>query len=199
MRELKFICETWLPAPDYEESYEVSNFGCVRSIDRISGARRGVVRGQIVTPILDRKGYPKIRLFRGSRRTAKSVHRLVARAFIPNPDNLPQINHIDGNKLNNCVENLEWINNSGNQLHAYSNNLKSSKGIFNGRAKISDEQVTAFKLLYNIGRTTEEAASTIGINIHAARQIVSGRTWKSNTTPLNKRDKRCKPTNYIYE
>ena len=55
----------------------------------------------------------------GKLRIHTSIHRLIALAFIPNPENLPQINHIDGNKLNNAIENLEWIDNSGNQLHAY--------------------------------------------------------------------------------
>lgn len=194
-RELKFICETWLPAPDYEESYEVSNFGNVRSIDRVSGARRGLIKGQLLKSHIDLRGYLKVRLYKDSKYTPKSVHRLVARAFISNPDSLSQINHIDGDKLNNYADNLEWTDNSGNQLHAYRNNLQPSRqGIGNGRVKLTDSKVTEFKLLYNSGKSTREAAVLLGINLYIARQIVSNRIWKSNKTAVVRRDERCKPT-----
>ena len=66
-----------------------------------------------------RKEYLRVALYRDRKRHFKSLHRLVAEAFIPNPNDLPQINHIDGNKQNNNVNNLEWCDNSYNQLHAW--------------------------------------------------------------------------------
>lgn len=71
-----------------------------------------------------RKKYLRVALYNSDGSHWKSVHRLVGEAFISNPYNLPQINHKDGNKQNNCVENLEWCDNSYNQLHAWKNNLQ---------------------------------------------------------------------------
>ena len=68
-------------------------------------------------------GYHKVDLYSNGKRTSVRVHRLVAEAFIPNPNKLPQINHIDGNKENNNVKNLEWVNNSQNMIHAYRTGL----------------------------------------------------------------------------
>ena len=68
-------------------------------------------------------GYYKVDLYSNGKRTSVRVHRLVAEAFIPNPNELPQINHIDGNKENNNVKNLEWVNNSQNMIHAYRTGL----------------------------------------------------------------------------
>ena len=68
-------------------------------------------------------GYYKVDLYSNGKRTSVRVHRLVAEAFIPNPNELPQINHIDGNKENNNINNLEWVNNSQNMIHAYRTGL----------------------------------------------------------------------------
>ena len=68
-------------------------------------------------------GYHKVDLYSNGKRTSVRVHRLVAEAFIPNPNELPQINHIDGNKENNNINNLEWVNNSQNMIHAYRTGL----------------------------------------------------------------------------
>lgn len=109
--------ELWLQIKNYEGLYEVSNTGYVRSIRK----------NRLIECCLSTKGYRRVCLCKGDARNFKSVHRLVAEAFIPNPDNLPQVNHKDGNKFNNNVENLEWCNNSQNQKHAYDNGLKKKK------------------------------------------------------------------------
>lgn len=195
MKELKFICEMWRPCPGYETSYEVSSLGSVRSIDRIAGKRRGVVKSKILKPYINRRGYLEVRLFAQSSSLPRVVHRLVAKAFIDNPNSLPQVNHIDGNKFNNVSDNLEWMNNSENQKHAYKLGLQPSRaGEKNSKAKITDKDVTLLKQLYNSGKNIVEVSKTMNISLDSTRQIIYGRTWKSNTTTVIKRDDRFKPT-----
>ena len=93
--------EIWKDIKDYEGLYQVSNFGSVKSFN---GRWNNV---QILKPSLQKNGYLTVSLRRkGTLKTSK-ILRLVAEAFLPNPDNLPEVNRIDDNKLNNCVENLE--------------------------------------------------------------------------------------------
>lgn len=105
------MTEEWREIPGYEGCYEVSNFGRVRSLDKTVGAKNGSVarkHGKVRKLSVIRKGYLCVRLCDGNKPRNYQVHRLVADAFIPNPDNLPCINHKDNNPQNNYVENLEW-------------------------------------------------------------------------------------------
>lgn len=108
--------EIWQDIKEYEGLYQVSNLGRIK---RLSKPRRNynintksygiaILPDKIVKPQLNQYGYYRIGLTKNSKRTHHSVHRLVAEAFILNPDNLPCINHKDENKQNNCVDNLEW-------------------------------------------------------------------------------------------
>ena len=107
--------EIWKTIPNTFNLLEVSNYGRVRSLMR---GKPYVLKTQI-----NRKGYHKIRVTIKRMRKSYSVHRLVAQAFLDNPENLPQVNHKDGNKNNNNVENLEWISNKDNAHHAIENGL----------------------------------------------------------------------------
>lgn len=104
--------EIWKDVKNYEGLYQVSNLGNVKVLDRIVNSaiknntkvkRKGRMLKQYI-----KQGYPQVTLTLNNKRKYCNVHRLVAEAFIPNPNNLPQINHIDENKLNNNVDNLEW-------------------------------------------------------------------------------------------
>ena len=97
--------EIWKKIEDFE-NYEVSTWGSVRG-------KRGIIK-----PYENSKGYLKVGLFKNGKHHKKRVNRLVAQAFIPNPYNLPQVNHKDGNKLNNSYTNLEWVTDEINKLHA---------------------------------------------------------------------------------
>lgn len=109
--------EEWRDIKGYDGKYQVSNHGRVRSLEYHN--TKGIKRIGILKPALDKKGYKRCALSKNNILRTFKVHRLVAETYIPNPFNYPQVNHIDGNKQNNNVDNLEWCNNSHNQLHAY--------------------------------------------------------------------------------
>jgi hypothetical protein len=100
--------EIWKEIEGYEGLYQVSNEGRIRSKRRIK------IQG-------DYNGYKKVRLSKKSRQLTKQVHRLVAKAFIPNPNNKPMVNHKDLNRSNNNVNNLEWVTHQENVNHAVEN------------------------------------------------------------------------------
>lgn len=104
------VNEIWKPINGFEGLYEVSNTGLVRSMDRVIVTKRGVkkpLKGKILKPNMN-DGYAYICLSKDGKELKYKAHRLVAEAFIPNPDNLPYINHKNECKSDNRVENLEW-------------------------------------------------------------------------------------------
>lgn len=119
---------TWQPIKGYEGYYEISNYGDVRSVTRV--VSRGGPTGDLVKPGKFRrahvtpKGYLRLALVRDGSQRNHLVHRLVADAFIPNPDNKPEVNHRNGDKRDNRASNLEWATTSENQVHAYNTGLK---------------------------------------------------------------------------
>jgi len=115
------IEEIWKDIAGYEGYYQVSNLGNVRSLDRKidHGLYYSTVKGKSMPIRLNKKGYPKVALTKGTVFKQPFIHRLVCIAFVPNPENKPQVNHIDGNKLNNHVSNLEWVTNLENTRHSY--------------------------------------------------------------------------------
>jgi len=195
MKDLKFICEEWRNIPDFD-GYQASSLGKIRGIDRLKQGRSGLrlTRGQEMKQMLNKKGYPEVRLRKNGTHT-RLVHKLVSSAFLIKPEGYTQINHINGIKTDNSVVNLEWVTNSENQLHAYKLGLQPSRaGEGNSRATLTDEKVTILKELYNSGKTTKEVSELIGVSLSIIRQIIYGKSWRSNTTPILKRDDRYKPT-----
>ena len=124
--------ETWIDAKNFEGYYEVSNTGKVRRKQcetiykdgRVAHFSQTILKG---TP--NRKGYLRVYLSVKSKKYTKSLHRIVAESFIDNPLNKNTVNHVDCNKLNNHVSNLEWATNAENMRHAFAN------GIYNERDK----------------------------------------------------------------
>ena len=113
--------EIWKPIPEYEGIYEVSNLGNVRSVDRyldckIKNVNKHLWKGRIISQQKRKDGRLTVALYSHSKRKRMLVHRVVADAFIPNPNNYPCINHKDENPANNKVENLEWC------TYKYNNN-----------------------------------------------------------------------------
>jgi hypothetical protein len=111
--------EEWRDIEGWEGLYQVSNMGRVKSFCK--GKER------LLSQIINRNGYCAVHLKQGGRLYYATIHRLVAKSFIQNPDKKEEVNHIDGIKTNNRVENLEWVNRSENLIHAYKINLRKHK------------------------------------------------------------------------
>ena len=94
-----------------------------------------VKRKKLIKLQLDKDGYLVVQLWKNSKAKKFKMHRLVAMAFIPNPENKPQVNHINGIKYDNSIENLEWVTQSENMLHAYKTNLRNNKNNKNVKIK----------------------------------------------------------------
>lgn len=112
------MTEIWRKIEDTHGMMEVSSLGRIRSLLRTD---KTILKFQH-----DAKGYQRVRVTVQREKMTFKVHREVAKAFIPNPDNKPQVNHIDGNKDNNAVDNLEWVTNQENARHAFSSGLFDS-------------------------------------------------------------------------
>lgn len=157
------------PIKNFENLYEITDDGCVVSI-RTGRVSRGYKSS---------KGYL---LFDFRRRKGKCVpvHRLVAEAFIPNPQNKPQVNHIDGDKTNNKVENLEWVTNGENQIHAFKNNLQ--KGNFeHPNSKLTLEQVLYIKNNCIAGSKIygmQTLAKKFNVCSTTIKQIIQGKSYR---------------------
>jgi hypothetical protein len=135
--------EQWKAVVGYEGLYEASNLGNIRSIDRVAISNNGrtrALKGKVLVQVTTPDGYKRTQLNKDGKGKMYFSHRIVAEAFIENNDNLPQVNHIDGDKSNNIVTNLEWISRSDNQHHAYGTGLQQV-GEKHARAKLTTEQV----------------------------------------------------------
>ncbi|WP_202818652.1 NUMOD4 motif-containing HNH endonuclease [Clostridium botulinum] len=105
--------ELWKDIKGYEGLYQVSNLGRVKSLMTTQSRRSGILKSY------NHSGYRRINLYKNGKGKKYYIHRLVAEVFIQNVNNYPEINHIDGNKSNNVIDNLEWCTSSQNQIHAF--------------------------------------------------------------------------------
>ena len=119
-------------------------------------------------------GYHRVTLVNNGIKYTCLVHRLVAIAFIPNLDNKPQVNHIDGNKGNNCIDNLEWVNQSENNIHSYSHGLKKPSY---GNAKLSKDTVIKVCEMIENGDKNEDIINKLNISKSLFNGIKYGLTW----------------------
>ena len=116
----------WKDVIGFEDVYEISDSGIVRSKDRMCVDKLGRKRfrkGKILNPDIAPNGYYRVTLAKNGKKVQKYLHRMLAEQFILNPENLPQVNHKDGNKLNCSLDNLEWVSVKENVIHAYRHGL----------------------------------------------------------------------------
>ena len=162
------MIEEWKDVKGYEGLYQVSNCGNVKRLERTdTRCRQGfrIFKERPLKPFLSH-GYWKVVLTRDSISHQKFVHRLVAEAFVPNKDDHKnQVNHIDGNKTNNFVSNLEWCTNQENMIHAFKNGLVPKRGKrINGCPRLTEEEK---QMILNHEMCDRELAKLLGRTIKA--------------------------------
>lgn len=127
--------------------------------------------GHTLAPQPNGKGYLRVSIGK----KLMFIHRLVAEKYIPNPENKPQVNHKDGNKLNNCVDNLEWVTNQENRNHAVDNDLQVT-GEKCSWAKLTEENIKEIRA--NPGYENEYWARKFKVSRSTISDVVNYRTWK---------------------
>jgi hypothetical protein len=155
--------EIWKKIEGFE-NYSVSNEGRVKN-DKI-----------FLKLSYNKRGYSQVVLWNKNKNKIQTIHRLVAQAFIPNPDNKPEVNHIDYNKTNNHVSNLEWATKKENEDHALQNGLKV-KGEQNGGSKLTEIEVIEVRKLFKEGWLKKDLAQKFGITRNSISNIIKRKFW----------------------
>lgn len=170
---------------EFEKGYEVSNLGNVRSIDRIVETSKQPLRlkGKMLKPAIDKKGYKRVAVMVNGKLTTLKVHRIVAKAFIENFDNKPQVNHIDCVKTNNKVDNLEWVNNSENIQHAFNKGIMKAKRLHESpRCKQSLDNIKEIARLKSEGVSNKLIAEKFNCSTSSIKRLNKGYVIHINQT-----------------
>lgn len=188
--------EMWKDIKGFEGMYQISNKGRVRSLDRAVKQRNDSIqikKGKVLVQTKNHKGYYLVGLNKNNKKYMKSVHRLVALAFIQNPEKKPQVNHIDGNKKNNDSSNLEWVTASENITHAiktglFTHCLKNAKRASNKAKRVNQKRVSqygvdgtyiaTFKSLVEAERVTSVSRRRISEVLRGRQKTAGNYIWK---------------------
>ncbi len=188
---MEIVAEEWRAVAE-NTYYEVSNTGKVKSLARTVMRKNGTpyrTKDRIMALARLPKGYRFVSLYDESGDRQHYVHRLVARAFIgPCPDG-HEVNHIDGDKSNNCVENLEYVTRAGNMAHAKAMGKAGLCGEKNYACKCSEEQIRRGYDLVKSGALYREAAASVGVKQDTLEAACRGTNWKSlGLEPISRRE-----------
>lgn len=175
----------WRAIQGYEGYYEISDTGLVRSLDRVvpdaklgSKKLKGKIMKQTESVGKTREsGYYVVNLRKNHTTNVCQVHRLVAETFIENPLGLPTVNHIDGNKHNNNVVNLEWASYSWNNIHALKNGLRDPRGTYIRQMNLDGSFVSDFKSVCEANRITGIGRAMISHCVNGRSKTAGGFLW----------------------
>lgn len=165
--------EVWKPVKGFEGLYDISDQGCVRN-----------TRNRYLLKLQNSgNGYFKVQLCKKGKVYRVWVHRLVAEAFVPNPQQFPVVDHIDCNKRNNLASNLEWVTQKENSRRAYSKGLVPNFQRFYGEQHpnhvLNEKQVSEIKAAYQTGLISQrQLARMYGVSQTTIKMIVNNQTWK---------------------
>lgn len=163
----------WRFITGYDGRYQISIHGQVWS----------ATKRDFMKPMVTDKGYLTVELRKGGHRSKARIHRLVAEAFIPNPDNLPEVNHKDGDKTNNHVSNLEWCTHSDNLKHAYQTGLeKVVSGEKHHWSKLTQDQAEYIRKVYKKRDPVfggKPLAQKYGVSIWTIMNVIGGVGYRS--------------------
>lgn len=151
----------------YEGRYKITSEG------RVFSLTHNVFRSTHLN-----KGYPCITLNKEGKKKNVKVHRLVAEAFLNNKQRKEQVNHIDGDKENNSISNLEWCTASENQKHAYRTGLNSNRGATHYKTKLTEWDVRFIRVWLELGAPLKDIADSFRITHQAVHHIKHGRSWR---------------------
>lgn len=163
--------EVWKDVVGYEGKYMVSNKGLIMSLPKATRKT-----SKILVPQVLKSGYLAVDLCCGDNIKRHLIHRLVCLSFMPELEK-EQVNHLDGNKSNNCLSNLEWCSRSENQKHAFSIGLKSAKGEKNSQSKLNKDNVFTIMSLVKYGYKKITIAKGFSISPSTISDIIIGRSW----------------------
>lgn len=172
--------EIWKDIQGFEGVYQVSNKGNVRSLERVVMRRNQKpmrIKERILKTCSNSHGYETAVFQNGPRTKPIAMHRLVAIAFLPLVDGKEYVNHIDGNKQNNHISNLEWVTRSENMKHAFAIGLLSHVGEKHNQSKLSESQVLEIRKMRG-EKTAAEICKTHDVKRSAIYHIWNRRAWK---------------------
>jgi len=168
--------EIWKPVLGFEGLYEVSNLGRVKSLARTkqNHSKMQVVPEKIL--VISMTNYPSLSLWKDGKLTVKKVHRIVAESWICNPHSKPEVNHIDANRTNNKVENLEWVTRAENVKHA-TDNFLPVRGAAHPSAVLTDSQVEQIRTMSGKQKDIASMFCISQSNVSTIKNYVSWRGY----------------------
>lgn len=171
--------EIWKDIIGYEGHYQISNQGRVKALGRKGSGCCVIDRIKKVTKSKDKTHYDSFGLCVGNKSKCFMLHRVLAIHFIPNPENKKEVNHIDGNKSNNSLENLEWVTASENIYHGLKLGImNTANGLTKSNVRFSKQDVIEIKKRIKNGDLGAHIANDYGVNKVLIYNIKSGKTWK---------------------
>ena len=179
--------EIWKDIPGYEGFYQASNLGRIKSLLFYNNRyKKYIKREKILKTTTQKTGYLMLTLCKDKKKSNLLVHRIIAKTFLSNPNNYPQVNHKDGNKKNNCVDNLEWCTSKQNNKHAFDTGLNKYNHAFDnyhftkkvGQYDLNDNFIKEFDSITKASVETNTLVQSICKVCKGKRKKAGGYIWK---------------------